>query len=258
MQQSILSLKGDVLLKHKSEDSSFILFCFLIFILASMSTAAGCSWKNENTSPSGIFSNGQVTLSWKNVPGAKSYNIYMSTTPGVTKLNSNKIQNVANPITITDLEVGITYYFIVTVVNDFGEREISREVSYYVIESEGFIEIDDYLARKEFTIWFDAGSIRLSDRDIRKLNRVAQLIHGLSDYNVILHGYSDSSGKNEYNKTISLNRAAIVKSYLVGRGIKPDKIIVKGHGATNFIAGNDTAEGRKMNRRVEILFFDSK
>jgi outer membrane protein OmpA-like peptidoglycan-associated protein len=219
---------------------------------------AGCSWKNENTSPPGISTSGQVTLSWKNVQGATSYNVYMSTTPGVTKLNSNKIQNVANPITITDLEIGITYYFIVTVVNDLGEKEISREVSYNVIESEGFIEIEDYLAQQEFTILFDAGSIRLSDQEIKKLNRVAQLIHGLSDYNVILNGYSDSSGKYEYNKSISLNRAAIVKSYLVARGIKPEKIKVKGHGATNFIASNNTAKGRKMNRRVEISVFDSK
>ena len=182
----------------------------------------------------------------------------MSTTPGITKLNSNRIKNVANPITITDLEIGTTYYFIVTVVNASGEREISREVSYKVIESEGFIEIENYLERQDFKIFFDTGSNRLSDQEIKKLNRIAQLILGLSDYKVILNGYTDSLGEYEYNKTISLNRAAVVKSYLVGKGIKPDKIEIYGHGATNFIASNSTAKGRKMNRRVEISIFDNK
>ena len=121
----------------------------------------GCSWKNENISPASISTNGKVTLSWSNVQGGTSYNIYVSTTPGVTKLNSNKIQNVANPISITELEIGTTYYFIVTVVNALGERELSREVSYKVIESEGFIEIEDYLARQDLTIFFDTSSNRL-------------------------------------------------------------------------------------------------
>ena len=244
-------------MKKISNNLSLILFCFLFFNLATMSPV-GCSWKNENTSRAGISTNGQVTLSWSNVQGGSFYNIYVSTTPGVNKFNSNKIQNPANPITITDLEIGTTYYFIVTAVNDFGEREISREVSYKVIESEGFIEIEDYLTRQDFTIFFDTSSNRLSGQEIKKLNRVAQLILGLSEYKVNLNGYTDSSGEYEYNKTISLNRAAVVKSYLVGKGIKPEKIEIKGHGATNFIASNNTAKERKMNRRVEISFFAIK
>ena len=143
MRHQILSLKRLVFMKKNSQNLSLILFCFLFFNSVTMSIV-GCSWKNENTSPASISINGQVKLSWSNVQGGKSYNIYMSTTPGVTKLSSNKIQNVANPITITDLEIGTTYYFIVTVVNALGEREISREVSYKVIESEGFIEIENY------------------------------------------------------------------------------------------------------------------
>ena len=256
MRQQILSLTRVVFMKKNLQHLSLILFCFLFFNSATMSLV-GCSWKNENTSPASISINGQVTLSWSNVQGGTSYNIYMSTTPGVTKLNSNKIQNVANPISITELEIGTTYYFIVTVVNALGEREISREVSYKVIESEGFIEIEDYLARQDFTIFFDTSSNRLSGQEIKKLNRIAQLILGLSDYKVNLNGYTDSSGQYEYNKTISLNRATVVKSYLVGKGIKPEKIEIKGHGAANFIASNNTAKGRKMNRRVEISFSDS-
>jgi outer membrane protein OmpA-like peptidoglycan-associated protein len=241
-------------MKKNLNSLSLILFCFLFFVLATMSPV-GCSWKNENTSPASNSTNGQVTLSWSNVKGGTFYNIYVSTTPGVNKFNNHKIQNAANPITITDLEIGTTYYFIVTAVNDFGEREIAPEVSYKVIESEGFIEVEDHLAQQDFTILFETSSNRLSSQEIKKLDRVAQLILGLSDYKVNIDGYTDSSGEYEYNKTISLNRAAVVKSYLVGKGIKPEKIEMKGHGAANFIARNNSAEGRKKNRRVEISFF---
>ena len=254
MRQQILSLQRGLSMKKNSNNLSLILLFFLFFNFATMSPV-GCSWKNENTSPESISTNGQVTLSWSNVQGGTFYNIYVSTTPGVTKFLSNKIQNAANPITITDLEIGTTYYFIITAVNDFGEREIAREVSYKVLESEGFIEVEDRLAQQNFTILFETSSNRLSSQEIKKLDRVAQLILGLSDYKVNLNGYTDSSGEYEYNKTISLNRAAVVKSYLVGKGIKPEKIEIKGHGAANFIASNNSAEGRKRNRRVEISFF---
>jgi OOP family OmpA-OmpF porin len=51
---------------------------------------------------------------------------------------------------------------------------------------------------------------------------------------------------------ISEIRANAVKSYLVGKGIQPSRIMALGHGAQKFIASNKTAEGRRMNRRVEI------
>lgn len=51
---------------------------------------------------------------------------------------------------------------------------------------------------------------------------------------------------------ISENRADAVKSYLIGKGIEPSRIMAMGHGAQKFIASNKTAEGRRMNRRVEI------
>ena len=66
-------------------------------------------------------------LSWNEVPGAISYNVYGSTSPGVTKLSGSKIRNATNPLTINELEPGKTYYFVVTVVNELGESEESSE-----------------------------------------------------------------------------------------------------------------------------------
>ncbi len=54
----------------------------------------------------------------------------MSKSPGVTKLSGSKIRNATNPFTITQLEPGKIYYFVVTVVNELRESEESKELSY--------------------------------------------------------------------------------------------------------------------------------
>ena len=71
-------------------------------------------------------------MTWDNVANATSYNIYWSYESGVSKDNGTKISNVKNPHTITGLERGRTYYFVVTAVNDYGESRASQSISYTV------------------------------------------------------------------------------------------------------------------------------
>ncbi len=77
---------------------------------------------------------GRVTLTWDKVPIATSYNVYWSVTPGVNRHNGNKISNVKIPVTITGLNRGTTYYFVVTTVNGIEESEESEELSHTVGE----------------------------------------------------------------------------------------------------------------------------
>ena len=70
-----------------------------------------------------------VTLTWDDVPGATSYNIYWSDKPGVTKKNGIKISNAKNPHKIAELKKGGKYYFVVTAVNTSGESKGSEEFS---------------------------------------------------------------------------------------------------------------------------------
>jgi hypothetical protein len=82
--------------------------------------------------PTGVIAtvaDGQETLAWTAVPGATSYNIYESTTPGVTPANGNKIAGATNPYTKTGLTNGTTYYCVVTAVNANGESTASAQVS---------------------------------------------------------------------------------------------------------------------------------
>ncbi len=65
-------------------------------------------------------------------------------------------------------------------------------------------------------------------------------------------GYTDSDGYQQYNRKLSEFRANIVRSFLLGRGIRPEQVSIRGLGSLNPIESNDTAKGRMLNRRVEI------
>ena len=84
------------------------------------------------TAPTGVVAspgNAQLVINWNTVTGATSYNIYWSTTSGVTTVNGTKIANVTSPYTQTGLTNGTVYYYIVTAVNSYGESSASTQVS---------------------------------------------------------------------------------------------------------------------------------
>ncbi len=72
----------------------------------------------------------QIKLAWEEVPNATAYNVYWSSSPGVTRHNGNKIANVQSPVTIKNLKSGLTYYFVVTTVKGSKESPESEEFSY--------------------------------------------------------------------------------------------------------------------------------
>ena len=68
-----------------------------------------------------------------------------------------------------------------------------------------------------------------------------------------MFGYTDDTGKAEYNVELSRRRAEAVADYLQKNyELGTDRVVANLYGAENPIAGNDTAEGRAQNRRVEI------
>ena len=108
-----------------------IFYCLCaIWALTSLS---GCNQILKNIRSESNPINGDVTLLWDEVPGASSYNVYLSLSPGVTKQSGHKIPNATNPIRINYLAPGNTYYFVVTVVNQSGESQESKELSYFAV-----------------------------------------------------------------------------------------------------------------------------
>jgi outer membrane protein OmpA-like peptidoglycan-associated protein len=323
------------------------IFYFSLSLWAAMSLS-GCNQTSKNIPPANAMLSGKVTLLWKEIPGATSYNVYMSDSPGVTKTSGDKIPSAANPFKITQLEPGKTYYFVVTVVNGSGESKESKELLYTAVADKiGLIywknlfdkSIQDHksntaekrqeikatpeitkteaerspfknealsekkvgdeksstdlanenhqstkermvepatvhtetgtdlalqvleerrlkaaqmLANSAFYIFFEQDSNELSPKAIEKLNRIYEILANNPAAKLALNGYSDSIGSPSYNRMVSEYRAHSVKIYLSGKRIKPSRMMAFGHGAQKFIASNKSAEGRRLNRRVEI------
>ena len=101
------------------------------------------------------------------------------------------------------------------------------------------------------TFDFNESEIRASDR--RELDEVGEFLRSQPQSYVVLNGYTDNVGSEEYNLALSRKRAESVASYLTGRpGVGRERIVLQWYGYANPIASNDTEEGRAKNRRVEM------
>ena len=105
---------------------------------------------------------------------------------------------------------------------------------------------------KKLIIYFGQNSKTLSDDTCEDIDRLAVFISQHPDPEIKIRGYTDSTGNYLYNMNLSKLRADEVKRYLEGKVIRFTSIESFGLGPHNPIQSNDTAAGRKANRRVEI------
>ena len=99
---------------------------------------------------------------------------------------------------------------------------------------------------------FVTGSAELTPQSIGVLARVAESLRAHPDVEIEVRGHTDATGGSELNREISRKRALAVRDSLVEMGIAQDRVIAVGLGEDYPIADNGTAEGRRLNRRVEI------
>ncbi len=110
------------------------------------------------------------------------------------------------------------------------------------------------LIKEKVLIQFKINSNEIDTNSYVLLDRVAEYLISRPDAYIFVRGYTDTIGSASYNVSVSRFRASAVKSYLVGKGVIPEKITVFAMGANNPIAPNNTLAGRQQNRRVEIEF----
>jgi OOP family OmpA-OmpF porin len=101
---------------------------------------------------------------------------------------------------------------------------------------------------------FALGSAQLTQQAEGVLDGVVALANKHPDTIVEIGGYTDSTGSAVFNQRLSEQRALSVRNYMVLKGITPNRLRPIGYGETNFVATNDTPEGRQQNRRVEFKF----
>ncbi|HTD22936.1 MAG TPA: OmpA family protein [Terriglobales bacterium] len=102
-------------------------------------------------------------------------------------------------------------------------------------------------------ILFESGSWNLRAGTREKLARVAGVILSYPGLNLKIEGHTDGVGGDAYNQQLSEKRAAVVRDYLVQQGVSLNSVAAVGYGKTQPMASNDTAEGRRQNRRVDLI-----
>ena len=117
--------------------------------------------------------------------------------------------------------------------------------------------IDLAVIDKPLVLYIDytSGSTEVDSDSREKIKKLAALLNFVSDVKIEVNGYTDDIGTPLANRSLSEKRAKRVSEYLISYGVDPARIKVFGKGEADFVANNQTAEGRAKNRRIEIVFY---
>jgi outer membrane protein OmpA-like peptidoglycan-associated protein len=102
-------------------------------------------------------------------------------------------------------------------------------------------------------VLFNVNSASLSQDSRRALDQVAEVLYEYPKTAVVTQGHTDASGSETYNQELSERRAGSVADYLVGRGVEGGRVTAVGYGESQPVSDNGSDEGRRKNRRVDIL-----
>ena len=106
-------------------------------------------------------------------------------------------------------------------------------------------------------IFFESGKAELMAISQNELDRLVSLLILNQGLVIEVHGHTDFVGTGQENLLLSQQRAQTVKKYMEGKGIPANRIQLRFFGESQPISENETEEGRKANRRVEIIFIRS-
>ena len=104
----------------------------------------------------------------------------------------------------------------------------------------------------ENAVRFDTNKSTLTTTAKANLDKLVPVFKSYADTDIVIYGYTDSTGSAEYNLNLSQQRANSVEKYLESKGLNMSRFKMVGMGIADPIATNETPEGRSQNRRVEF------
>ncbi|WP_304140587.1 OmpA family protein [Mesoflavibacter zeaxanthinifaciens] len=107
-------------------------------------------------------------------------------------------------------------------------------------------------------VYFDTEKYNINAASQATLNKLIGVFKEYPDTNLLVVGHTDSSGSDDYNMTLSKNRAYAVTNYLTSNGISGTRLTTNWFGETQPMHDNSTAEGRAKNRRVNIAILPNE
>jgi len=123
------------------------------------------------------------------------------------------------------------------------------------VDQYGCIDLTMLSEPMVLNIDYPSGGFDVDPHNRTRIERLAGLLNFVKDIKLDINGYTDDIGTAPANRALSEKRASRVKGILVFLGVEADRMKVFGRGETNFVASNQTAEGRARNRRIEIVFY---
>jgi outer membrane protein OmpA-like peptidoglycan-associated protein len=107
-------------------------------------------------------------------------------------------------------------------------------------------------------VLFDSNEARLKSGGMRNVQKLADFFKQYPQRKVMIEGFTDSTGSSNRNTTLSEDRAGAVRTALLDMGVASERIGARGYGEAYPVSSNDTAAGRQLNRRVEIIVSDER
>jgi outer membrane protein OmpA-like peptidoglycan-associated protein len=102
-------------------------------------------------------------------------------------------------------------------------------------------------------VLFDTGKAEIKSGAATNLAKLAAFLNQYKDRSVLIEGHTDSVGNEDYNLGLSQRRADSVKFWLMKQGVNSDRLVTSGKGEVSPVSANDSASGRQLNRRVEVI-----
>lgn len=107
-------------------------------------------------------------------------------------------------------------------------------------------------------VYFATNKFDINAASQATLNKLIAVFKEYPDTNLLVVGHTDSQGSDEYNMTLSKNRAYAVTNYLIASGISSGRLTTNWFGESQPVHDNATAEGRAKNRRVNIAILPNE
>lgn len=112
---------------------------------------------------------------------------------------------------------------------------------------------DDIVLNMPGNVTFDVNQSAVKSNFYPVLNSVGLVLNEYNKTLIDVNGHTDSTGSVEYNMGLSNRRAQSVADYLAAQGIEPNRLFTQGFGPHYPVADNATADGRQLNRHVELI-----
>ena len=136
--------------------------------------------------------------------------------------------------------------------------EIIEEIERLEIPDINVKKVDEGVSISLEDIGFFADSAVMLPGENEKLDKIAEILKRYTDRDILVSGHTALAGTREGRMKLSIDRAAAVTDYLLSKQVRgADRIVVRGYGADRPVADNNTEEGMRKNRRVEITILEN-